>query len=172
MTKGLKNVFESDVDYTKWLFRVTDQVNLKMFGSFNYRIDAGGFLDRAAVGIPDYIHFKGNASDVAGSFGDRFQLVPHYYFSTTTRLYGLIFSEHHFNGFITNKIPGLKHLKWNLVGGARALTTRSGRDYIEPFIGLENIFKVLRVDYVWGFERGGPTRGAVRFGLSGGIFGN
>jgi hypothetical protein len=171
-TQGIKNVFSSDVDYSKWMFRVNDNLNFRMLGAFNYRFDLGGFLRRKSVPLPDHIHFKGNTTDVAGSFGDRFLLVPHYYFSTTTRFYSAFFTEHHFNGFITNKIPGIKQLKWNLVGGARGIYTQAGKRYVEPFIGLENIFKVIRVDYVWGFEKDGPTRGGLRFGMSSPFFRN
>ncbi len=172
LTQGIGGLLSSDVDYTKWLAGMSDHMRLRMLGTFNYRADVGGFLRRDRLSIPDFVHFKGNTSDVAGSFGDRFQLVPHYYFSHYSSLYCVVFTEHHFNGFITNKIPGLKQLKWNLVGGARALTIKDGRNYAEPFVGLENIFRVLRVDYVWGLEKGQPTRQGIRFGMSSALFSN
>jgi hypothetical protein len=73
--------------------------------------------------------------------------------------------EHHFNGFITNKIPGLKQWKWNLVTGVNALYLQSGRYYVEPMIGLENIFKLIRLDYIWDFEKGVSRREDFRIGI-------
>ena len=35
-------------------------------------------------------------------------------------------------------------------------------DYTESIVGIENIFKVLRVDLVNGFQKGEPVRTGVR----------
>ncbi|MDB5196468.1 MAG: hypothetical protein JWP88_839 [Flaviaesturariibacter sp.] len=169
-TQGLPNIFGSDVQYSKWNFNISDNLNLKLFGAFSYQFDFGGFLDRTSIETPDYIHFKGNDTRLASSFGGSFQLIGPYYFSNTSRFYSAVYTEHHFNGFITNKIPLLKKLKWNLVGGANALYIQPSRYYLEPFIGLENIFRILRVDYVVGMEKGGKTRSEIRFGLQSSLF--
>jgi hypothetical protein len=164
--KAFKGIMGSDVDYSKWLFRVTDGLSLGLKGIFEYRIDAGGFIGRKQVEVPDLIHYRGNTSQLlTKDYLTRFQLIPHYYFSHQQSFYSLVFAEHHFNGFITNKIPGLKHWKWNLVGGANALYLKSGKHYTEPFIGLENIFKIVRVDYLWGFEKDQPNRKGFRVGI-------
>jgi hypothetical protein len=102
---------------------------------------------------------------LAEGYLSRFQLVPHYQFSHQEKFYSTLFAEHHFNGFITNKIPLLKKWKWNLVGGANLLYINNRESYIEPFIGIENILKVLRVDYIWGFEKGAPSRQGLRIGI-------
>ena len=121
-TGAVKNILNSDVAYSKWLFAIRDEVNMKLFGSFKYHIDLGGFLNKDSVAIPDYAHYTGNMSSLLSvAYMDRFQLVPHYYFSNTASFYTLLHAEHHFNGAITNKIPGLKQLKWNLVAGVNAL---------------------------------------------------
>ncbi len=99
------------------------------------------------------------------AYMDRFQLVPHYYFSNTSSFYALLHAEHHFNGALTNKMPGLKQLKWNLVAGASALHIANGSQYIETFVGLENIFKIIRVDYIWGFEKSAAQRSGFRMGI-------
>ncbi len=91
--------------------------------------------------------------------------------------YVSLFAEHHFYGFFLNKIPLVKHLKWRevvtfkgLYGGLSDVNdpgTRTGllnlpadaagnpttysledKPYMEVSVGLENIFKVFRVDLV------------------------
>lgn len=161
-----KGPFGSDVDYSKWIFNVSDALNLKLLGATRYRLDVGGFIKKAHVELPDYTHYRGNTSSlVAGSFMDRFQLVPHYYFSNTSSIYTYLLVEHHFNGLLTNKIPGLKQLKWQLVGGANTLYYTPSRFYAETFMGLENIFKVFRIDYIWGFEKDKPFNTGLRIGV-------
>ena len=82
--------------------------------------------------------------------------------------------QHHFEGFLLNRIPLIRKLKWRLVGTANVIygslsqankdiispTTLDGeptlefqsfdknRPYVELGYGVENIFKFLRVDFV------------------------
>lgn len=164
--QGIPAFLKSDVDYSKWNFGISDDLNLKLFGVFNYRLNVGGFITKRKIEIPDYIHYKGNTSTLlTGAYLERFQLVSHYYFSNKSSLQSTVFAEHHFNGFITNKIPGIKNLKWNLVVGTNALAINNGKRYFEPFIGLENIFKFIRADYIFGFENNAPSRNGFRIGI-------
>jgi hypothetical protein len=79
--------------------------------------------------------------------------------------------EHHFNGLLTNKIPLFRRLHWDLVGGVNALYVRSDNHYEEVFGGLENIFKIFRVDFVTSWLDGRYYQTGVRIGV-GGRFGN
>jgi uncharacterized protein (DUF2164 family) len=79
--------------------------------------------------------------------------------------------EHHFNGMITNKIPGLKQLKWNLVAGTNSYYIRKKEHYVEYFVGLENIFKLFRLDFVSGYLNGHYYNSSVVFG-TGGLLGD
>jgi hypothetical protein len=88
--------------------------------------------------------------------------------------YATLKYEHHFEGFLLNKIPLMRKLKWRLVGTANVIygslnqknldilsaTTSAGeptlpvgyfdpnRPYVELGYGVENIFKFFRVDFV------------------------
>ena len=57
-----------------------------------------------------------------------------------------------------------------LKAGANFLYLRN-TNYLEVFGGLENIFKVFRLDVVSGYENGVHTRTALRLGVNG-ILGN
>jgi hypothetical protein len=76
-----------------------------------------------------------------------------------------LYAEHHFNGFITNKIPVVNKLKWHLVTGVNLLYMSIDRRYTELMIGLENILKLFRVDYVWGLEKNVQQRSGIRIGI-------
>jgi hypothetical protein len=67
--------------------------------------------------IQDYQHFNGNQTLAASEYLNSFQLAPYYANSTTAAFYATGHLEHHFNGFLTNKIPVFRRLNWNLVGG-------------------------------------------------------
>jgi hypothetical protein len=170
-TQAIKGPLGADVHYSKWNFSIAHTVNLRLGGRSIYQVQLGGFINKDSLQTPDYIHFKGNATRFSESYAGRFQLVTPYYFSNASRFYTALFFEHHFNGLITNKIPIIRKLKWNLVAGANALYYAPGRRYLEPFVGLENILRIFRVDFVYGIEDNGQERfDFPRFGLSTSLF--
>ncbi|CAN5705469.1 DUF5686 and carboxypeptidase regulatory-like domain-containing protein [soil metagenome] len=165
--KGINNILGSDVDFDKWNFAIADGMNFKLGGQFNYRIDIGGFLNDRSVFIQDYRHFNGNQIIFASKYLNSFQVAPYYANSTTASFYATAHVEHHFNGLLTNKIPLFKRLNWNLVGGSNAFYVNKDNNYVEVFAGLENIFKVLRVDVVGSYLNGKNGQVALRIGLGG-----
>jgi hypothetical protein len=168
-SRTFTNLFGSDVDYSKWRFAVSDVFSLKLAGLFNYRLGMGGFIGNQKVEIPDYQHFNGNISRIAQQYLNTFQILPIYQFSNISKFYFLGHIEHHFNGFITNKIPGFRNLNWHLVTGVNAFHFNR-TDYTEVFVGLENLIRIpginVRVDYYWSFKDGEKFDNNFRIGIS------
>ena len=100
-----------------------------------------------------------------------FSCMNYYEFASDTWL--SLFYEHHFKGFFLGKIPLMKKLKWRevfvfkgLIGtlsdknngslpDTRAVLlfpegmTSVSKPYFETGVGIENIFRLFRVDAVW-----------------------
>lgn len=165
ITKGIEGFLGSDVDYTKWQFSMNDNLNLKLLGRLNYRINMSGFINANKTFVPDYQHYLGNQTLFAASFLNSFQLMPYYQFSNTARFNASAHIEYHLNGFISNKIPGFKKLNWFIVTGVNLLHIDQATGYQEYFIGLENIFKVIRVDFVQGVEKMGSRPTGFRISI-------
>ncbi|HEV3411870.1 MAG TPA: DUF5686 and carboxypeptidase regulatory-like domain-containing protein [Puia sp.] len=165
--KGWNGVLGSDVNFDKWQFSVWDDVNLKLRGLLHYRFSVGGFLNTRSVYIQDYQHFNGNQTLFASEYFNSFQLAPYYANSTTASFYATGHLEHHFNGFLTNKVPVFRRWNWNLVGGGNAFYVNSNNNYVEAFGGIENIFKLLRVDLVGSWLNGHYGQTGIRVGLDG-----
>lgn len=166
-TKGFKNILGSDIDFDKWSFNIADNANLKLAGSVKYKLELGGFLNTRSVFIQDYKHFYGNISHVAKAYLQTFELSSYYMFSNTSSFYTELHFEHHFNGLLTNKIPLFKKLNWNFADGTNALYINPDRKYAEVFAGLENIFKLFRLDVVAGFQNGYKPVYTYRIGFDG-----
>ena len=168
--KGIKNILGSDVDFDKWRFTIKDEKNLRLAGTLKYKFGIGGFLNNSKVPIQDYQHFNGNRRLRASEYVNSFQLASYYANSTTKPFYATGHAEQHLNGLLTNKIPLFRKLNWNLVAGSNAFFVNTGNHYLEIFGGLENIFKIFRVDGVIGYDNNNKVTSGIRIG-SGGLLG-
>ena len=167
---AIPNIAGSTAHYTNWKFNIADDNNFKLLGTLKYNFTIGGFLNTQKVYLVDLQHFNGNQVVFAGEYLNTFQLAPYYQFSNANKLFSTLHLEHHFNGFLTNKIPLFNRTKITLVAGANAFSTSNKYNYAEVFIGLENIFKVMRIDWVFGAAENYRAKTGIRLGF-GGIFG-
>ncbi len=170
-TKGINGIFGSNANFDKWRFSVADGVNLKLAGTFRYKLGIGGFINHKSVFIQDFQHFNGNRSAAASEYVNSYQLAPYYINSNTEPFFSFGHIEHHFNGMLTNKIPLFRRLNWNLVVGSNAYYVNKKNHFVEAFFGLENIIKIFRVDYVFGYTNNHSYSGEIRIG-AGGLLGN
>jgi len=165
--QGFNKIFGSDVDFGKWKFSALDDINLKLLGNLKYRFSLGGFVNTGNVPVQDYQHFNGNQIELASEYLNSFQIAPYYANSTTANFYAVAHAEHHFNGLLTNKIPLFRRLNWHLVAGTNTFYVNNDNNYVEVFGGIENIFKLIRVDVVASYLNGSTGQVGVRFGFGG-----
>lgn len=166
-TQGIDGLLGSDVRYSKWSAGVKDDLRLNLWGTLQYNLSGGGFFSAGKVFFPDYQHFNGNRLVVATNYLSSFQALPYYAYSNTGKWWLETHLEHHFNGMLTNKIPGFRSLNWYLVGGFNSLWLADHRHYEELSVGLENIFKLMRADLVWSFDQGNYQGLFFRFSVRG-----
>ncbi len=152
IANGWKDVLGSDVDFGKWALKMRDGLNLKLGGSITYELEAGGFYNNKNVQLPDWQHFMGNRTIAAAPYVSSFQLAPYYANSTRDRFYARGHLEWQLNGLLTNKIPLIRKANLGLVTGTNMFYIDQNRNYYEVFLGISNILKVFRVDFVWGYN--------------------
>ncbi len=148
--------------------QLNDQQSFGLVGRLNWLVQAGTTFndkDNEPIAFAYYKHFRVN--DYWLTKGNNllttFQLVDDNSLSTDG-FYLQAHVEHHFDGFIWNKLPGLKKLGFQVVAAGHYVYTPvnfSGpstllEHYGEMSIGIENIgFKLirpLRIDYVRSFS--------------------
>lgn len=152
-------------DYDLVKLNIEDDIRLGLFGTFAYRANAGYFINKKTMYFMDYQHFNGNQTILANSdYLNSFKLLPYSIYSTNKEFIEL-HAEYHFNGFIFNKIPLLKKTKVQEVIGGHTLFTDQLKNYYELNFGLENIFKIVRVDYVISYGIKGKVSNGFLLGL-------
>jgi len=152
-------------DYDLVAMSVEDDIKLGLVGTFAYRVKGGYFLNNRYMDFMDYKHFNGNQTHIAsGDYLNAFKLLPYYQYSTK-EWYAEAHAEHHFNGFIFNKIPLLKKTKIQEVVGGHALFNDKADQYYEVNFGIEHLFQVIRIDYVLGYGPGKAFNQGFLIGL-------
>jgi len=164
ITAGLKGFLGADYDYLKLDFNLTNKVKLNPIGYLTYYLQAGKIWGN--VPFPLMKIHEGNETYAFDLYA--FNLMNYQEFVSDT--YASLFLEHHFQGFFLNKVPLFRRLKWREVVGVRSLIGSydaekhtglvfptgmkglSSTPYTEFSAGLENIFKIIRVDAMWRYN--------------------
>lgn len=165
-SKGM-NWLNGDINYSKLAFYMYQKLNMGMLGVSRYELNAGKILGE--VPYPILENHLGNETLFYTSAA--FNTMDFNEFASDQ--YASLNYRHSFEGFLLNKIPLIKKLKWRAVGNANVLfgsvdeknlsnsptidpagnplDTFGRLDPKVPFVelgyGVENIFKFFRVDF-------------------------
>jgi hypothetical protein len=178
-TAGLSDFFGSNYNYHKLDFKLEHTYPLGNLGKSKVWIYGGKVFNTLPYPLLNIT--IGNETIIYGWFS--FNVMN--YFEFVSDQYASITYVHHFNGFLLNRIPLMKKMKWRTVVNFSALkgsvkqenidaipedqrvfTTFQQEPYMEVGYGIENIFKVLRVQAFHRLTyRENP--GATLFGIKG-----
>ena len=182
LSRGDRDWFNSDFDYTKVQFSYIQPWQVGGFGRLTTSLEAGKTFGDVPLGLLSIV--PGNQTYF--SIYNTFPQLDFYEFVTDT--YTSMHIEHNFNGRLFSRIPLLKPYNLRFVLGLRgvwgdlsndniALNTTgnlaefpliapNSRVYYEYSFGVANIFKVLRIDFNF---RGNylDSPDARRFGVTG-----
>ncbi|MDX2001521.1 MAG: DUF5686 family protein [Chitinophagales bacterium] len=159
-TLGIKNVLGSDFSYHKLEGSIDHHFAINPIGHFYYTINAG----KVFGDLPMQLLFPAHGNETWFYSTYSFNVMNLYEFVTDR--YASLLIRHHFEGFFLNKIPGIRKLKWRelitfkaLIGNLSSNNLSQNilfpfkvpfpKPYMEMGFGLENIFKIFRVDAVW-----------------------
>lgn len=149
--KGFAGILGSQTNFDHLVFRMNDDHSLGMAGRFEWSVGAGIFLNDEFVPLANWYHFNTTQTLLAKNGIAAFRGLP-YYDASTTEYHVEGHAEQHFRGLILNKIPLIKKLKWHTVAGFHYLYQPDFGHFYEATVGIENIFRVLRVDVAFPFK--------------------
>ena len=157
---GAKNLFNSDFNYHKLMAKYSHTLNLGYFGKTYYKAEAGVIF--GTVPYPLLKSHLGNESIFI--VGNSFNLMNNFEFVSDR--YASARYTHDFEGLFFNRFPLIKKLKWrtfttgkfllgslsaqnqqmNPAGDVRPFSGLNTKPYVELGYGINNVFKVLRVE--------------------------
>ncbi|MDG1146662.1 MAG: DUF5686 family protein [Crocinitomicaceae bacterium] len=160
-TFGVKGLFGGDYNYQKIDLSVEHTATIGVLGRIRYGINAGTIFGSAAY--PFLTVHEGNQSywlsDNAFNKMNFFEFISDRYAS--------VLIENHWEGFFFDKIPWVRKAKLRLVTTGKAVFGQLSQrhlnemilptftkqfentPYVEVAMGIENIFKLGRVDVFW-----------------------
>lgn len=164
--KALAGVGGSDVRYDfVRLGAATEELSTGLAGYTHLSVTGGVFFNKGRMELMDYYFPNGNRLLFINPAlrHQTFFLLPYYEYGTQ-RDFVEMHWEHHWEGWLLDRVPGLRRLNWKEVMGAHFYYTdqywsvpeRTERmPYWEVHFGFENIgwkvFRPLRVDVATGF---------------------
>jgi len=177
---GIPNVLGGDYEYHNLYFNVSHWYNFFSLGWSKFILEGGRIWGK--LPYPLLKLHEGNETFVFDEYS--FNMMNYYEFVSDK--YVSLYFTHHFDGYFTNRVPLLRKLKWRevfyikgLVGGLDEASRKYsvfpdemhslGKPYFEAGAGLENIFKIIRIDAVWRLsylDHINTSPFGLRFGLS------
>jgi hypothetical protein len=168
---GLKNVFNGQYSWQKLHARIDKTFYLSIFGYADVRAETGHLFGQVPYPLLDIFRANQTYSYQVNSYN----LMN--FLEFTADQYESVSIDQHFNGFFFNKIPLFKKLKWRETASFKAIWGGLSNEnnpslhpnlyqfpialnrqpityglgntpYIEGSVGIENIFKFVRVDLV------------------------
>lgn len=177
LSKGIKGPFDSDFDYTRLQFYYHQPFLVGGFGRTFVTFEAGKIFNEVPLGLLSIV--PGNQSYFL--MRNTYNLLDYYDFVTDTHL--SLRLEHNFNGRFFSHVPLLRKFNlrevvgfksvWGQISDENKFINATGVDYVAPeniyfeySAGVANIFKVLRIDFIWrGSYRDMPN--GRNFGIKG-----
>ncbi|MBE9491822.1 MAG: carboxypeptidase-like regulatory domain-containing protein [Bacteroidetes bacterium] len=157
---GIPGFLGSEYQYNRLQVGLKQWFNVFSLGWSKYIFETGKIW-----GVLPYPLLKlmpGNETYIFEQYA--FNLMDYYEFISDA--YISFYYTHHFDGFILNRIPLMRKLRWRTVVHARGvmgklseenknysefpqITSNFEKPYYEAGVGIENIFKLFRIDAIW-----------------------
>ncbi|WP_305982056.1 DUF5686 and carboxypeptidase regulatory-like domain-containing protein [Roseivirga thermotolerans] len=164
--KGLDGILDSEVDYDQLELGLITRFNMGVRASVDLEVEAGKFLNNNSLEFMDFKHFRGNRMlfvpmDVTGGY----RLLDYYRHSTREE-YVSVLSHIRFRKLLFTHIPALRltGVKENLF--VNYLHTPSSDNYMEVGYTIDNLLRVLRVEFIQSFQGWKAREFGVRIGVS------
>ncbi len=163
LSYGPKGFYGSEYEYFRIRLKISDKLETNPIGYLKFRITLGKIY--GTLPYPLLKLHEGNETYAYDPLS--FNMMNYYEFVSDE--YASLFAEQHFQGFFLNRIPLIRRLHWREVVSTNILYGRlseknksvmafpeglSGLStpYYEAGVGIENIFKLFRIDALWRFS--------------------
>ena len=151
---ALPSIFGSDARYDLVKLGIRQKIDFGIDDHFSYSVTGGKFLNSDKLYFEDFEHFNTQPTGfMFSSYENSFRLLPFYQYSTSDQ-----FLEAHANWqtrrLILKQLPVIRNSMITEKLFVNYLNTPELKSYVETGYGISNLFLLLNVEAVAGFENG------------------
>lgn len=147
--KAIPNVFDSSADFDFVGFAVSDKMNSGFNDRFLYKVEGGLFLNNEKVNFTDYMHFRTDNTMIGDAFRfNAYRALP-FYEAATKDKYLSVFTKWESDRLLLKRLPLLNNSLITEHVFINYLTTPDWKNYWELGYGLQNIFLLANVEFVY-----------------------
>ncbi|MDY6799818.1 MAG: DUF5686 and carboxypeptidase regulatory-like domain-containing protein [Bacteroidota bacterium] len=163
--KGIKNLFNSDIDFDQLEFSVRQGLHIRRIGGLTYKATAGTFFNNHKVYFADYKHFATNTPFLIGaSEGSMFRLLDYYAYSTNkSYIEGNVRVES--DRILLKRLPILNKTLMRESFYFNYLATTGNKPYYEVGYSLNQIFLMFSVEVFAGFKGSTHEYTGIKIGV-------
>ena len=164
-SKGIATDF-SIIDYDRIEIGFKHKLKVGAGSALSINIKAGSTLNDNQLTFIDYKHFMGNRSpfetnDPAASY----RLLPYYDYSTS-REYFTGHLHYRFRKFLLTQFALVRMTGLTETVFVNYLATHNSGNYTEMGYGIDNIFRIFRIEGILSFQDGAFKEAGLRIGIS------
>lgn len=164
--RAFSGVAGSDSRFDLLKVGMRQKINFGIDDHFSYSLNAGAFFNSGAVYFEDFQHFNVKSTGfMFSSYENSFRLLPFYGYSTDKW-----FADAHANWqsrrLIVKQLPVIRNSSVSENLFLNVLSTPEMKSYFEAGYGLNNLFLLVNVEAVAGFEAGKFRSAGVRVSLN------
>ncbi|HEY3372881.1 MAG TPA: DUF5686 family protein [Prolixibacteraceae bacterium] len=165
-TGAFSNVIGSDARFDLVKLGIRQKLDFGIGEQFSYKVNVGKFLSNQKLYFEDFQHFNTQPTNfLFSSYEHSFRLLPFYQYSTG-RQFAEAGAEWQLRRLILKRLPLIKNSSVSEKLFVNYLTTPRLKDYAEVGYGLSNLFLLLNVEAVAGFENGKFVSSGIKVSLN------
>ena len=165
-TGAFSDVFGSDARFDLLKLGIRQKVDFGIGDQISYRVNVGKFINHSKLYFEDFQHFNTQSTNfMFSSYEHSFRQLPFYEYSTG-REFVEAGAEWQLRRFILKRLPLIKNSSVSEKLFVNYLTTPAIKNYTEIGYGISNLFLLLNIEAVAGFENGKFISSGIKVSLN------
>ena len=165
-TGAYGGIFGSDARFDLLKLGIRQKLAVGIGNQFSYRVNVGKFMNNDKLYFENFQHFNTQSTNfMFSSYDNSFRQLPFYQYSTGKQ-FAEASAEWKLRRFIVKRLPLIKNSSVSEKLFVNYLTTPEIENYLETGYGISNLFLLLNIEAVAGFENGKFSSSAIKVSLN------
>lgn len=164
--RAYRDVIGTDSRFDMLELGIRQTIGFGISDNISYQVNTGKFLNRDRLYFEDFRHFNTQLTNFLFSrYDNSFRLLPFYQYSTNSQ-YAEVHTTWQSRRLVLKLLPLIKSSLVSEKLFVNYLATPRLKNYLEAGYGIDNIFLLLNIEAVAGFENGKFSSSAIKVSLN------